>query len=106
MQRTVVLRVGVTIKQIENEHLQNVLVFRVWIIWGGTKIIGGDTAPECPPMTTGLSHTEMHEMGWSIFPFLRLFLRFDMNFCNTTTEVWLISRKIRATIGACRHKQL
>ena len=48
MQRAVVLRVGVTIKQIENEHLQNLLVFRVWIIWGGTKNWGG-TAPECPP---------------------------------------------------------
>ena len=36
MQRAVVLRVGVTIKQIENEHLQNELVFRVWIIGGGT----------------------------------------------------------------------
>jgi len=41
MQRAVVLRVGVTIKQIENEHLQNLLVFRVWIIWGGTKKLGG-----------------------------------------------------------------
>jgi len=42
MQRAVVLRVGVTFEQIENEHLQNLLVFRVWIIWRGT-------APECPP---------------------------------------------------------
>jgi len=29
------LRVGVTIKQIENKHLQNWLIFRVWIICGG-----------------------------------------------------------------------
>jgi len=29
MQRAVVLQVGVTIKQIKNEHLQNLLVFRV-----------------------------------------------------------------------------
>jgi len=29
MQRAVLLRVGVTIKQIENNHLQNLLVFRV-----------------------------------------------------------------------------
>ena len=29
MQCAVVLRVGVTIKQIKNEHLQNLLVFRV-----------------------------------------------------------------------------
>jgi len=29
MQRAVVLRVGVTIEQIENEHLRNLLVFRV-----------------------------------------------------------------------------
>jgi len=29
MQRAVVLRVGVMIKQIENEHLQSLLVFRV-----------------------------------------------------------------------------
>ena len=48
MQRAVVLRVGVTIKQIENEHLQNELVFRVWIIGGGHKNLG-DTAPECTP---------------------------------------------------------
>ena len=36
------LRVGVTTKQIENKHLQNLLIFRVWIIW--QKKIGG-TAP-------------------------------------------------------------
>ena len=29
MQRAAVLRVSVAIKQIENEHLQNLLVFRV-----------------------------------------------------------------------------
>jgi len=29
MQRAMVLRVGVTIKQIENEHLQDLLVFPV-----------------------------------------------------------------------------
>jgi len=29
MQRAAVLRVGIAIKQIENEHLQNLLVFRV-----------------------------------------------------------------------------
>jgi len=39
MQRAVVLRVGVKVKQIENEHLQNLLVFWVWIIWVGTKNI-------------------------------------------------------------------
>jgi len=41
MQRAVVLRVGVTFEQIENEHLRNLLVFRVWIIWTGTKNWGG-----------------------------------------------------------------
>jgi len=29
MQRAMVLRVGLTIEQVENEHLQNLLVFRV-----------------------------------------------------------------------------
>jgi len=48
MQLEVVLRVGVSIKQIKNEHLQNLLIFPVWIIWGGTKN-WGETAPECPP---------------------------------------------------------
>jgi len=43
-----VLWVGVTIKQIKNEHLQNLLVFRVWIIWGGTKKIGGSLPPNAP----------------------------------------------------------
>jgi len=47
MQGAVGLRVDVTIEQIENEHLQNLLVFRLWIIWGGTKNLGV-TAPECP----------------------------------------------------------
>ena len=41
------LRVAVTIEQIENEHLQNLLTFRVWIIWGAHKF-WGVTAPECP----------------------------------------------------------
>ena len=41
------LRVGVTIKQTENKHLQNLIIFRGWIIWGGT-------APECPPVAAGL----------------------------------------------------
>jgi len=49
MQRAVVLRVAVAITQIENENLQNLLVFQVWYIWGGTKRIWGGTAPECPP---------------------------------------------------------
>jgi len=46
------LQVGVAIKQIENKHLQNLLIFRVWIIWGGKKNWGG-TAPECLPVATG-----------------------------------------------------
>jgi len=33
-QRAVMLRVGVTVKQIENKHLQKRLIFRVRIIWG------------------------------------------------------------------------
>jgi len=44
MQRAMVLRVGLTIEQVENEHLQNLLVFRVWIIWEGTKF-GGTLSP-------------------------------------------------------------
>jgi len=58
------LRVGVTIKQIENKHLQNWLIFRVWIIWGGTKQIWGSTAPECPHVATGLivtSRSRIHK---------------------------------------------
>jgi len=39
------LRVGVTIEQIEYKHLQNLLIFRVWIIWGCTTKIWGATAP-------------------------------------------------------------
>ena len=42
------LRVGVTIKQIEKKRLQNWLIFRVWIIWGTQKKLGGGTAPEFP----------------------------------------------------------
>jgi len=49
MQRAVVLQVGVTIKQIKNEHLQNLLVFRVWIIWGDTKKIGRALPLNAPP---------------------------------------------------------
>jgi len=52
MQRAVVLRVGVTINQIKNEHLQNLLVFRVWIIWGSTKKLGGH-CPRIPPRGYG-----------------------------------------------------
>jgi len=55
MQSAVVLRVGVTIKQIKNEHLQNLLVFRVWIIWRGTKILGRH-CPRIPPVAPGLLH--------------------------------------------------
>jgi len=33
MQRAVVLRVDVTIKQIKNELLQNLSIFRICIIW-------------------------------------------------------------------------
>ena len=47
------LRVGVTM-QIENKHLQNWLIFRVWIIWGGTKKTLGGAAPECSSVATGL----------------------------------------------------
>jgi len=43
------LRVGVTIKQNENKHLQNWIIFRVWIISGHKKIWEGGTSPECPP---------------------------------------------------------
>ena len=43
------LQVGVTIKQIENKHLQNLLIFRVWIIWGGTKEIWVVLPPNAPP---------------------------------------------------------
>ena len=45
------LRVGVTIKRL-NKHLQNWLIFRVWIIWGGTKRIGGN-CPRMPPRGYG-----------------------------------------------------
>jgi len=41
------LRVGVTIKQIENKHLQNILLLRVWIMSGGTKEI----RVNCPRMS-------------------------------------------------------
>jgi len=44
-QRVVMWRVGVTIKQIENKHLQNVLIFRVWIIWGEQKKFGRALLP-------------------------------------------------------------
>ena len=47
------LQVGVMIKHIENKHLQNLLIFRVSIIWEGTKKFGGH-CPECLPMATGL----------------------------------------------------
>jgi len=48
-QRVVMLQVGETIKQIENKHLQNLLIFRGWIIWGGAQKIWGHTAPNAPP---------------------------------------------------------
>jgi len=46
------LRVGVTIQQIENKHLQNLLIFRVLIIWGCTKKIG-EALPPNPPRGYG-----------------------------------------------------
>ena len=46
-QRVVLLRVVVTMKKIENKQLQNILIFRVWTIWGGH-------CPECLPVATGL----------------------------------------------------
>jgi len=55
MQRAAVLRVSVAIKQIENEHLQNLLVFRVWIMLvRGKKKLGGRALPQIPPVATGL----------------------------------------------------
>jgi len=62
MQRAVVLRVGVTFEQIENEHLQNLLVFRVWIIWGGTKEIGG----HCPPWLRASTRCIVFQLTCSI----------------------------------------
>ena len=51
MERAVVLQVGVTFEQIENEHLRNLLVFRVWIIWTGTKKLGGHCPTWLPACT-------------------------------------------------------
>jgi len=69
MQLAVMLRVGVTFGQIENEHLQNFLVFRVWIIWGAQKI--GGHCPRMPPVAPGLhslhcisAHLQ-HTMPWA-----------------------------------------
>ena len=42
------LRVDVTIKQIENKHLQNWLIFLVWIIWGTQKKCGEALPPNVP----------------------------------------------------------
>jgi len=42
------LRVGEKIKQIESKHLQNWLIFPVWIIWGGTNKIWGSLPPNTP----------------------------------------------------------
>jgi len=53
-QQVVMLRVGVTIKQIENKPLQNLIFFRVSIIWGGAQKKLEGTAPECPPVATDL----------------------------------------------------
>jgi len=49
MQREVVLRVGVTIKQIKNDPLQNLLAFWVWIIWGEQKKVWVALPPNAPP---------------------------------------------------------
>jgi len=46
------LRVGVTIKQIENKHLQNFLIFWVWSF-------GRALPPNAPPVATGLHLTCM-----------------------------------------------
>jgi len=52
------LRVGVKIEQIENKHLQNWLIFRVWIIWGGTNKIWGALPPNAPRgYGPGLAHS-------------------------------------------------
>ena len=48
MQRAVVLRVAVAITQIENENLQNLLVFQVWYIWGAQKEFGEALPPNAP----------------------------------------------------------
>jgi len=46
----------------------------------------------------------MHEKP--IFPFLRLCLSFEMNFQTPRRQSDHISRRIRATAGVCRQKQL
>jgi len=48
------LWVGVKIKQIKNKHLQNWLIFPVWIIWGAQTKFGGALTPNVP-VATGLS---------------------------------------------------
>jgi len=48
-QQVVMLRVGVTIKQIENKPLQNLIFFRVSIIWGGHKKNWRALPPNAPP---------------------------------------------------------
>jgi len=68
-QRVVMLRVGVTIKQIENKYLQNLLIFRAWTIWGGQKKFGGH-CPESPPWlracTTPSTQSRRHRVFFGV----------------------------------------
>jgi len=84
MQRAMVLRVGVTIKQIENEHLQDLLVFPVWIIWGEQKKLGEGTVPECPPWLRAWSGH-----SW----FLRISHMFTL---STSVSSWVLKNSISA----------
>jgi len=63
--RVVMLRVGVTIKQIENKHLQNLLIFLLKHS-GGHKKIGGKHCPRMPPVTTGLLDSAFANLQWTI----------------------------------------
>jgi len=58
MQRAVMLRVGVAIKQIDNKHFQNLLVFRAWNIWVFTKII----AVHCPQIPSVAWRLSAHQL--------------------------------------------
>jgi len=57
------LQVGVTIKHIGNKHLQNLLIFRVWIIWGAQKSLGGELSPNAP-YGYGPGPKQLHRLQW------------------------------------------
>ena len=106
-QRVVMLRVGVMIKQIENKHLQNWLIFRVWIIWETQKFWGA-LPPHAPPWLRaciGLAFMKIRAVSsWSpwILCVNRSLIKMRI-MCQTSQKV-KNSRNINISSKSCRFR--